>query len=117
MSYNPVFDLLFGLFLLLVPFAVLLGLIYASFRQKPKPKENPESTVENPPWEEWVRTTLQQAYRWREQMSRKSLEGEPGLDAHSTRSPEDIEGLIVLLENLRNGSPAQVSSKTSSEEE
>ena len=100
MAYNPLFDLAIGLFLILVPVLILSILFFLTFIQKPEGRSE-EHSSEN--WEEWLRTTLNQANIWRDRLN-GSPTGETDSTTRAAPTPVELDELVSQLERLRNKS-------------
>lgn len=117
MAYNPVLDLLFGIFLIAVPLLVLSGLIFVLVFHKPEDSRNLAPEDRGDEWEFWVRRTLDQAYGWRGRMTPSSPDGPETSNTHGAGDREKLEEIIHLLENMKNGEtrPVQMDLKEGEE--
>ncbi len=93
MSYNPVFELVSGLFLILVPLVLVgwLALFLLLRREEPSRADPRPGSPED--WSAWLDSTAEQAGKFREEFSRN---GNKPLDPEGAS-----EKLNSLIESLR----------------
>ena len=100
MSYNPIVDLVLGLFLITLPVVVMSVLAYLLFFHHSEGAKTSNGDGHEKDWDSWVAQTLSQACTWRDRFKENGAFPYSS-DQDGSLTEKDLEELIRTLENLK----------------